>query len=257
MKSRSLIIPNVTVFEFERADVGLVYDVSVYVPPEEIERPRKGWPLYVLLDGNATFLTTLEMMRLQSRNIGKTNIVPGILVGISEKTDNPFPAGRSYDMTTPAEEESMKEWFEKRNMPQFVSGGADAFTAFIMETVLPFIYETYSVNRKNKTITGHSLSGLFTLYLFAKHPQSFERYYVGSPSLWWNNEEIIGLLPKEKTGAVVQVFIGEKEPPNMKEKCERLVTQLAPITKQVHFSELAGENHMSSLPRVLVESIRQ
>jgi predicted alpha/beta superfamily hydrolase len=51
----------------------------------------------------------------------------------------------------------------------------------------PVIDSKYRTNPNDRTLSGASLSGLFSLYVLFQHPDIFNRYKISSPSLWWDN----------------------------------------------------------------------
>ncbi len=66
------------------------------------------------------------------------------------------------------------------------SGGAPAFLRFIREELKPFVDSTLPVDPGNATLIGHSFGGLFATYVLLHHPDTFQRYVIGSPSIWWH-----------------------------------------------------------------------
>lgn len=65
---------------------------------------------------------------------------------------------------------------------------ADLYTLFIMNELLPFIKERYSVTTfKEKAFAGFSLGGLTALDIVWNHPNDFSKVGVFSGSLWWRN----------------------------------------------------------------------
>ena len=70
------------------------------------------------------------------------------------------------------------------------SGGASNFIKFIDEELKPFINNKYPTEN-NSTIIGHSTGGLFVLYSFLHHENSFDNYLAIDPSLWWDKENLV------------------------------------------------------------------
>ena len=64
----------------------------------------------------------------------------------------------------------------------------DAYLHFIVDNLVPYLEEIYSVDSENMTLTGHSLGGYWSYYaLFHSDTigkNTFQNYYVGSPSMW-------------------------------------------------------------------------
>lgn len=99
------------------------------------------------------------------------------------------------------------------------SGGADAFLAFLVETLRPEIAARYPQTAGGAPILfGHSLGGLFAANALLTRPESFASFIVSSPSLWWDGFSILQKLPafKERLAALPQqprvfVDVGAKE----------------------------------------------
>jgi pimeloyl-ACP methyl ester carboxylesterase len=77
-------------------------------------------------------------------------------------------------------------------------GGAAAFLAFLDDEVKPAVASTMQVDEHRQALFGHSLGGLFALYVLFKHPESFDTYVAGSPSIWWSNKVLLQALPAFK-----------------------------------------------------------
>jgi len=67
------------------------------------------------------------------------------------------------------------------------SGGAEKFLRFIHYELIPVIDSTYRTDPTDRTLSGASLGGLFSLYVLFEHPGIFNRYKISSLSLWWDN----------------------------------------------------------------------
>ena len=72
------------------------------------------------------------------------------------------------------------------------SGGAAEFLKFIREELQPFIDENYPTVPEERGYWGHSLGGLLGLYAMFNEPETFNKYIIGSPSIFWANRAIMG-----------------------------------------------------------------
>lgn len=63
-------------------------------------------------------------------------------------------------------------------------GGADAFTDFLQDDVLPRLRSRLNVAGP-VALYGHSYAGLYCLYALLRRPALFDYYYAASPALWW------------------------------------------------------------------------
>jgi uncharacterized protein len=70
------------------------------------------------------------------------------------------------------------------------AGGADAFLRFLTEELAPEIERRYRT-APFRVLLGHSLGGLFVTRAMLKRPGSFEAYVASSPSLTWNDHELV------------------------------------------------------------------
>lgn len=92
----------------------------------------------------------------------------------------------------------------------------------ITTEIIPYI-DTHYKTTSNRGITGHSFGGLFTAYCFLNAKGVFTRFGINSPSLWWNNDEILNqadsFFAKNDTWdyPLTRVYIsaGQKEGPKM------------------------------------------
>lgn len=71
------------------------------------------------------------------------------------------------------------------------SGGAEKFLQFLRDELIPVIEAKYRTKPADKTLSGASLGGLFSLYVLFEHPGIFSRYKISSPSIWWDNDVIL------------------------------------------------------------------
>ena len=67
------------------------------------------------------------------------------------------------------------------------SGGAENFFRFICNELIPVIDSQYRTNPIDRTLSGASFGGLFSLYVLFEHPGIFNRYKITSPNLRWDN----------------------------------------------------------------------
>lgn len=70
---------------------------------------------------------------------------------------------------------------------QKVSGGGPEFIAVIEMEIIPLIDENYATLEGDRTLTGHSYGGLFTVWTMLTRPDLFRRTIAVSPSLWYDD----------------------------------------------------------------------
>lgn len=69
-------------------------------------------------------------------------------------------------------------------------GGAGRFLAFLREELKPWAQQRYGIDPDDCTLFGDSLGGLFATHVLLDQPQSFRRYGIGSPSLYWDKQRM-------------------------------------------------------------------
>jgi hypothetical protein len=139
------------------------------------------YPVLYLLDGEENFVQTAGIVDF----LETSDRIPPLLVVAIANTK------RTRDLT-PHTQDEMEIRFHPEN------GGADSFLAFIRTELVPFIDQHYRT-RPYKVLVGHSLGGLFSLYVMASTPQVFSGYIVIDPPLSWNHDLVLS-----KIGAAFQ-----------------------------------------------------
>jgi predicted alpha/beta superfamily hydrolase len=136
--------------------------------------------LLCVTDGNGFFGAAVDTVR--SLQLSE-HLPPLLVVGVGYRVATlaeTLPM-RSRDLS-PTRSESYSRVFP--DCP--TTGGGDHFLAFLRDELLPWAYEHYSVDPELTAYFGHSLGGLFGTYTLLTAPDTFSRYVIGSPSLWWN-----------------------------------------------------------------------
>jgi predicted alpha/beta superfamily hydrolase len=140
--------------------------------------PPEGFPVIYLLDANADFATVTEACRRGARRSDATGVVPALVVGIGS------PSAALYDTTRRRRDYTPGP--AAGEAPRREVGGAAAFLAFLEDEVKPLIAREFAVDAARQTLLGHSLAGLFTLWVLTHRPASFQSYVAISPSIWWD-----------------------------------------------------------------------
>ncbi len=154
------------------------YKLVVRFPPGYNES-EEGFPVIYILDGQYHY----PLVSAAHGNYAWDGTIPNaITVGISWAGENLNVEALRLLNFTPSQSKKQK-----------LSGGADAFIKVLKEEIIPFVEGHYKTN-SSRTITGSSLSGLFSLYVMTKEPALFNNIVALSPSMWWENREIDNLL---------------------------------------------------------------
>jgi predicted alpha/beta superfamily hydrolase len=119
---------------------------------------------------------------------------PVVIVGIGYPSEEEV-RNRTFDMTPPSTDPATLPSIPEGWGPV---GGAAQFLRFLEEDVRPSVEKMVPIDTKRQALFGHSLGGLFVLYVLFTHPDSFDTYIAGSPSIWWGNRVILTELTRFK-----------------------------------------------------------
>ena len=149
--------------------------ILVYTPPGYEAARSTRYPVLYMPDGGLQedfphVATTVDTA------IRAGELRPLLVVGI-ENTE------RRRDMTGPTEVDA-----DRKIAPRV--GGSAAFRAFLRDELMPQVRRRYRVT-DDTAIIGESLAGLFIVETFFVQPELFKTSIALSPSLWWNDEELV------------------------------------------------------------------
>lgn len=248
------------------------YQISLAVP-DGYSKEHSPYPILYAVDANAEFGTVVET----ARNLAFTKEVPDlVIVGIGYP--NPGVglkasfAPRVLDLTPSGDAawvNQSAEEFRQVGLPvPEGSGGAPGFLKFLREELIPSIEKKYNVKPDDRALFGHSIGGLFGLYVLFEGDGLYQRFIVGSPSIWWDKRVI---LDKEKsfaaTGRAIpaRVFlsVGSLE---QGDPAYPMVTDMRALTKTLkrrHYEGLEfrahifdDETHVSVVPATISNGLR-
>ena len=173
---------------------GRKHQISIGLPYEYEDFPRRKWPVVYLLDANFYFGMVTEMVRSMARCGGTREAV---VVGIgypSQAKGTEFwrqvMAWRSKDLT-PTRDAVRERNDSKRLARRVLTGGGEKFLAFIETELIPMVTKNYRVQPRERTLAGHSYGGLFALYTMLRKPRLFQRYVASSPGLHHNKKTML------------------------------------------------------------------
>ena len=221
---------------------GVEYRVDVWLPPG-LDTMTARPPVFLMTDGNLTFHTAHETIAMLA--IGG-EVAPVIVVGVSY----PETDGRGY---TPSYVVHRTRDYTPTNdagMPG--GGGSAAFLAFLKDELLPVVESRYRADPTRRGLGGHSLGGLFGTYALLHEPGLFSRYWISSPSLWWDHlVAFTWVAPATQrttrpTGRAY-ITVGGDESEVMVAPMRRLVSTLTGAFPGLHVgsSVYPGESHAS------------
>jgi uncharacterized protein len=144
--------------------------------PEGYDQETDRYPVLYLLDGDENFVQTVGIVG----SLADSDRIPLMLVVAIANTE------RTRDLTPPTQVET-----ELRFHPK--NGGADAFLRFISSELIPYV-DTHYRTRPYKVLVGHSIGGLFAIYVLASNSKLFNAYIAIDPTLSWNNDAAVTKL---------------------------------------------------------------
>ncbi len=172
--------------------------------------PSERYPVIYLLDTDIAFPMVRQIvMSLQGGN----EMPAALIVGIG------YPGGfreamkyRTLDYT-PTTDAGYAKFAEKWEAAggKAQAGGAQAFLSFFRHELKPFIEKSYKVDKEDATIIGASFGGLFAAYALFHEPETFQRYILSSPSLWWDRHWLLAAekrFAEKRLSLPARVFIG-------------------------------------------------
>lgn len=133
----------------------------------------------------------------------------------------------------------------------------DAYLHFIVDNLVPYLEEIYSVDSENMTLTGHSLGGYWAYYaLFHSDTigkNTFQNYYVGSPSMWASTDgttmtdyEEEYYTRNQTLNANVYITVGSEEDTTFKNAASRFYKHLTERNYSdltLKYEEIEGYDH--------------
>jgi predicted alpha/beta superfamily hydrolase len=159
--------------------------LRIYLPPGYEEHQQQRYPVLYMHDGQnlfdaktASYGAAWDVGTTMDKLIASGTITPAIVVGIDNTRD------RIAEYTPCCD-------------PKYGGGKLDAYMAFIIDTVKPWVDANLRTirDREHTAIMGSSLGGIASVYIAQRHPEIFSRAGGVSSSFWWNQEEFIKTVP--------------------------------------------------------------
>lgn len=145
---------------------------TIYIHlPDNYSEDQKSFPVLYLMDAETNFKPVCGVVDILCRS----SFIPGMIVIGIPNTD------RMRDLTPTHDREF------------HIGGGGDNFIQFIREELIPFIDKNYKTEAF-RILEGHSIGGLFTMYLLISDPSLFDAYIVVSPSMYWDQQIMLSKI---------------------------------------------------------------
>ncbi len=259
----SYTLSSTEVFNHYSSCVGQEYRIVVAFP-RGYEEASTTYPALYALDAAAGFGTLIEGQRLMSMRDEVENI---LIVGIDYPTHDfveTLPL-RSRDLTPTDYPDFSKKYPENAALATDGIGGGPRFFQYLSEELLPLIGSRYPVDASDQGILGVSLGGLFAVYCLLAHPNTFKRYAICSPSLWWNDGVMFRLEEEyaknhSRLSASVFCCVGELEHKEMVDNMQTLARKLSERGYEdfeLRSAILQGETHLSMTGAAIWRALRE
>jgi len=170
---------------------GQVYQLRVWLP-ERYSDSATTYPVLYLLDGDYAFAMATDILRYLVAPRGG-EVPEMILVAIAYDSVKMASEGGTPVVSEANPNMRVRDLtpFPAENRPG--SGGAENFRRVMRDEIFPFIESTYRVTAANRTLWGHSLGGLFGLYVLFHSPELVQRYIIISPALRYGKRDAFDL----------------------------------------------------------------
>lgn len=205
--------------------------INVYFPPGYQESAGTRLPVLYMPDGGMAedFLHVAGLVQV---SVGNGTMRPFLLVGI-ENTQ------RRRDLTGPTENEN-----DKKIAPRV--GGSEAFRKFIRDELMPQVKARYRTTDET-AIVGESLAGLFVVETFLLEPDLFDTYIAFDPSLWWNDQKLVGeagrLLRVRSKARKTLYFASSGDDTEATQRFADILGKEAPADLRWHYEKMPDEKH--------------
>ncbi len=209
------------------------------------------WPAVLFMDGDDQFrfaIAAYAALRAANR------VPPLLLAGIGYGASYTRPGNRRLRDYTPT-----------RMATEPGSGGAEAFLAFLADTLWPELARRHPLRDDARGLAGHSLGSLLALHALFQRRPFFNRILASAPSLFWDDRALLCQAARlQRTGVVLParlvLAVGENDTPSMTGDLAMLEAQLAaqPFPQlEVISRHFPGRDHYNVLPDAFREGLQQ
>ncbi|WP_339723374.1 alpha/beta hydrolase-fold protein [uncultured Paraglaciecola sp.] len=244
-------IPRSKTVELTEPSTERVYSLFIKTPRSYESNKVKKYPVIYLMDALYSFQIASGATRFPM-NSGAMK--EAIIVGVSYSKGSKGASSRIRDYT-PSKAASWK----------LQTGNAEGHAKFIREVVFPHLEANYRVSSTERTFVGNSLGGLFGAYILFKQSDMFSSYILGSPSVWFNNYDVLAInIRKSNFPIKVYLSVGSLEQPEFGEG-EDMVTGAKKLAEKItaqsgentilKFSVIDGARHATAFPTTLIQGL--
>ena len=267
------VLEHTEVREIASATLGRSYQILVSLPASYEADAAHRFPVVFVADANYAF----PLVRSLAARVGSggSGLEDFVLVGLSyAKGDTPeFSRRRDYTPTVRADHDGSSDMPGRRA----VFGESGRYREFIANEVFPLVAAHYRVDMGRKVFAGHSYGALLGVDILLTRPDTFERYILSSPSLWFDGKSVLAKeadYAKRHQDMVAEVFLtaGEFETSVSKAGDSRydaegdLLGEMQLLHRmlearhypglRIQSQVLAGEDHLSGNPVAFTRGLK-
>lgn len=229
------LTPNMRVHNFRSQILSQERHLLVWLPPGYGENAERRYPVYYMHDGQNAYLNW-RIDEMAQALIESGELEPLILVGVY----NGGTHEARYRDYTPTRDPNVK-----------TSGGADAYGRMLVEEIKPLIDSQYRTltDAANTGLGGASLGGLVSLHLGLKHPGTFGKLALMSPSVWWDDGVAVKSVKKLAAKPAVWIWLdigtaeGDRAAGDVKRLRDALVAKGWVLNSDLKYFEAKGAEH--------------
>ena len=246
------------------------FEIYISFPVDYFQNDTTHYAVLYSTDGNRNFgmvSTLVNILSFPGREIPELLVVD---IGYKITGLEDWGAWRNRDLLPTNDSVVDKNWerylnrLSGRNDIVSKSGGAQNFLEFIRNELIPYIELNYRVKQNDRALIGYSFGGVFTLYSLFHSPGTFQRYYAGSPSIYWDHKVLFKYEQEyadthKDLPVTLFMSVGSLEHKaaiaDMYEMANRLESRNYPgLELETHFFE--GETHASCYAAGLSRALR-
>ncbi|HJO02670.1 MAG TPA: alpha/beta hydrolase-fold protein [Acidobacteriota bacterium] len=259
------VVPEVQMHRLRSQFVDQEFEIHVGVPVSRRDGSER-FPVLYMTDSQGGLMFGAPTRMMQTFG----DVERFIMVGIGYPGENVFSGMRlrTRDLTSVESGEATPDPWDAwvPGVPgatgQQTGGGAE-FLRFLRDELVPFIDARYPTIAGDRGYWGDSLGGLFGLYVMFNEPDTFNRYIIGSPSIWWEGEDVLHqaeefIAHHDQLEARVFMAVGGLEEVDPEALPFRMVTNVGRLERMLREADLEGfelsthvfpdETHMTVYP---------
>lgn len=174
-------------FELASRHTRTTQRIEVLLPPSYGRDPSRRYPVLYMQDGQNLF----DRRAMHGGWTADGGMGLAVGAGASEAIIVGVHCGprRTIDYTP------------SRDPEEGCGGGAGRYLRFVVDELKPWVDRSFRTapGREHTAIGGSSLGGLFSLWAGLERPDVFGGVMALSPSLWWNNRELLSRIQHSPT----------------------------------------------------------